>query len=513
VGPTPTRILLVEDNIDDVEVLRRFIRRVPGSYQVDIAYDADEAISKASQGAYDLALVDHQLPGASGHELIGTMREAVPELPIVMLTGHGDEKLAVEVMKAGAYDYLRKHDLDPSILARVVRNVLERSRLENEVRQVNERLREWAIRDGLTGLYNHRHFQELLRTEMARARRYGQPLACLMLDLDHFKDVNDTYGHPFGDRVLKRLAATLTDVAREVDIIARYGGEEFVVVLPNTDREGARRLAERVRSSVSENTLAFEGEGVTTTVSIGVATHHDPGVEDEQDLVKRADAALYRAKHNGRDQVCVADGEGVETMTTPPPPRRQAPDGELRRRFLEGVTAMLEMAEGRADDHRQHSQRVAELATRFGRALGYDRDRLETLYTGALLHDVGRIGVSDLIWLKTGPLDPLEREKVRLHTVLGAEMLERFEIGASERAIVRHHHERWDGGGYPDGLAGRAIPELARVVAVLDGYDALTSSRPWRPARSAAEAIAVLEDAAGTVYDPDLVRAFVALVG
>jgi len=259
VGPTPTRILLVEDNIDDVEVLRRFIRRVPGSYQVDIAYDADEAISKASQGAYDLALVDHQLPGASGHELIGTMREAVPELPIVMLTGHGDEKLAVEVMKAGAYDYLRKHDLDPSILARVVRNVLERSRLENEVRQVNERLREWAIRDGLTGLYNHRHFQELLRTEMARARRYGQPLACLMLDLDHFKDVNDTYGHPFGDRVLKRLAATLTDVAREVDIIARYGGEEFVVVLPNTDREGARRLAERVRRWVSENTLWFEG--------------------------------------------------------------------------------------------------------------------------------------------------------------------------------------------------------------------------------------------------------------
>lgn len=510
----PIRILLVEDNVDDVEVMRRFVRRVPGSYQVDIAYDAMEAISKAREGDFDLALVDQQLPGVSGQELIGTLREALPELPLVMLTGHGDERLAVEVMKAGAYDYLRKHDLDPNTLARVLRNVLERARLEDEVREVNARLREWAIRDGLTGLYNHRHFQELLRTEMARARRYGQPLACLMLDIDHFKQVNDTYGHPLGDEVLKRLAATLTDVAREVDIIARYGGEEFVVIAPNTDREGARRLAERIRAAVGDRAVEFEGEPVCTTVSIGVATHHDPGVADERGLVKRADAALYHAKRNGRDQVCVAGGESLESLSTPtsPMPRLAGISGELRQRFVDGVTAVLDLAEAHDDDHRHHSARVAELAVQLGEALGLDDDTMHALRTGALLHDVGRVAVSDLVWLKPGPLDDLEREKVRMHTVLGAQMLERFDVGYAERTIVRHHHERWDGEGYPDGLAGAEIPYLARLVAVVDGFEALTTERSWRGAMSEAEALAVLEDAAGTVYDPELVRAFVSLL-
>ncbi len=510
----PIRILLVEDNVDDVEVMRRFVRRVPGSYQVDIAYDAMEAISKAREGDFDVALVDQQLPGVSGQELIGTLREALPELPLVMLTGHGDERLAVEVMKAGAYDYLRKHDLDANTLARVLRNVLERARLENEVRTVNARLREWAIRDGLTGLYNHRHFQELLRTEMARARRYGQPLGCLMLDIDHFKQVNDTYGHPLGDEVLKRLAATLTDVAREVDIIARYGGEEFVVILPNTDREGACRLAERIREAVAARTVEFEGEPVRTTVSIGVATHHDPGVSDERELIKRADNALYHAKRNGRDQVCVSGGESLEGFDTPgtPTPRPTGVGGEMRQRFVDGVTAVVGLAEARDDAHRHHSARVAELAMRLGEALDLDADTLYALHAGALLHDVGRVAVSDLIWLKPGKLDDLEREKVRMHTVLGAQMLERFDIGEAERAIVRHHHERWDGDGYPDGLAGRAIPYLARLVAVVDGYEALTNERSWREAMSQDDAVAMLEDAAGTVYDPELVRAFVSLL-
>ena len=508
----PIRILLVEDNIDDVEVMRRFVRRVPGSYQVDIAYDAAEAITKASQGVFDVALVDQQLPGASGQELIGTMREAIPELPIVMLTGHGDEKLAVEVMKAGAYDYLRKRDLDASTLGRVLRNVLERARLESEVRKANERLRDWAIRDGLTGLYNHRHFQELLRTELARARRYGQPLACLMLDLDHFKRVNDTYGHPLGDEVLRRLATTLTDQLREVDIVARYGGEEFVMILPNTDRDGARHLAERIRQAVRVNTVLHEGVPIATSVSIGVATHHDPGVADERDLVKRADAALYRAKRSGRDQVCVAGGEDLASLQTPvtPPPRLPGRDDDERRRFLEGVTAMLDLAEG-ADDHHNHSARVAELAVQLGTALALDADRLATLHTGALLHDVGRVGVSDVLWLKPGPLTELEREKVRLHTVMGAELLQQFDIGPEVGVVVRHHHERWDGAGYPDGLAGDAIPYLARLVSVVDGFEALTTERPWRAAMSQEKALAVLEDAAGSVYDPELVRAFITL--
>jgi putative nucleotidyltransferase with HDIG domain len=154
---------------------------------------------------------------------------------------------------------------------------------------------------------------------------------------------------------------------------------------------------------------------------------------------------------------------------------------------------------------------VAELALRLADALGLGSAELTVLHAGALLHDVGRVGVSDVLWLKPGRLTELEQQKVRLHTVMGAEMLERLGVGAGELEIVRHHHERWDGAGYPDGLSGEAIPGLARVVSVVDGFEALTTERPWRPAKTQAEALAVLEEAAGSVYDPELVRAFVTL--
>lgn len=507
-------ILLVEDNIDDVEVLRRFIRRLPGSYRVEIAYTAAEGIEKAQARRYDVMLVDQRLPDVSGRELIRTMREAVPQLPVVMLTGHGDERLAVEVMKAGAYDYLRKDDLDRDTLARTLHNVLERARLEAAVRAANDRLREWAIRDGLTGLYNHRHFQELLRNELARAERYDQPLACVMVDLDHFKQINDTYGHPFGDEVLKKVAAALTDGARKVDLVARYGGEEFVLVLPSTDAHGAVQVAERVRRAVEAEPFRHDGRTVHLTLSLGVATSELPGVTDEHSLVKRADMALYAAKRAGRNRVMVAGpaDDLRELQPTPAPPAaRDDAAGEVRRRLLATLTELDDHAT--PEPHRGHSRRVAELALRLGRALDLDTETLQCLEAGALLHDVGRVTVDDAVWLKPGPLDPEEREQVQLHTVLGARVVSRSGVLVREAEIVRSHHERWDGDGYPDGLAGEAIPLLARIVAIADGFEALTASRTWRDALPVPEALRVLEQAAGTVYDPRLVRVFTDLVG
>jgi diguanylate cyclase (GGDEF)-like protein/putative nucleotidyltransferase with HDIG domain len=501
-------ILLVEDNIDDVEVLRRFIRRLPESYHIDIAYTGGEATEKAARTRYDLALVYQNLPDVSGRALIEHLRATLPELPIIMLTGHGDEKLAVEVMKAGAYDYLRKHDLSAAALGRAIHNVVERARLETEVRRANERLREWAIRDGLTGLYNHRHFQQLLLREWARAARYGHPLACLMIDLDHFKVVNDTYGHPFGDEVLKQVASTLAAEARAVDIVARYGGEEFVVVLPNTEVEGARHVADRIWRAVREQPVDHDGTSVKITLSVGVATSSSPGVDNEHALIKQADAALYRAKRAGRDQVFVV-GDTQKLLTLAPQttsPALYSP--EVRRLFVQSMTAVLNLSEDSNDQHRSHSRRVAEIATRFGQVLGLTEERVTVLSTGALLHDIGRVAVSDLIWMKPGPLDPLEQEKTRLHAELGAEVVASTGILEEEALIVRHHHEHWDGSGYPDGLAGESIPYLARVVSIADGFEALTSERVWRPARSVPEALEIMRSAAGRVYEPELLDRF-----
>ncbi len=508
------RILLVEDNVDDVQVLRRLLQRLPGSFHVEVAYDGREAVELAQRRSYDLALVDQNLPDQPGQAIIQALHELGEGLPVVMLTGHGDERLAVEVMKAGAYDYLRKDELDRRSLGQVLRNVLERARLEAEVRRANARLRDWAIRDGLTGLYNHRHFQELLRTEFARARRYQQTLALLMIDLDHFKQVNDTYGHPVGDAVLRKVASTIAEQARQVDIIARYGGEEFVVVLPNTSREGASAVAERAREAVGEQLVDFDGVRVTVTISVGVATSADVGVEHERDLVKRADAALYRAKRSGRNQVRIASASEESIFDTPPPASRgEAPaDAEVRRRMLRGLSTLVDMAEIR-DGQPGHSKAVAERADRLAAAYGMGPMERKAARVAARLHDVGRLGISDLVLAKAGPLDAVEQDKLRMHPLLGAEVLARCGFSSEEVEAVRSHHERWDGNGYPQGLQGEDIPVLARLISIVDGFEALSSSRAWRPARTPEEALRTVQRGAGTFYDPALVDTFVSSLG
>ncbi len=494
-------ILLVEDSVDDVAVLRRYIRRLPGNYLVDIAYTGQEALAKTRNQAFDLALVDQHLPDVAGNDLIRDLRAEHAHLPVVMLTGHGDERLAVEVMKAGAYDYMRKDDLDAQALERTLRNVLERARLEAEVRRANDRLREWAIRDGLTGLYNHRHFQEQLLTEFARARRYAQPLACLMIDLDHFKRINDTCGHPFGDEVLKQLARTLTDVARQADIIARYGGEEFVVVLPSTDLEGARRFAERVRAEVAARPVRADGQAVDITLSVGVATSRTPGVDNERALIKRADAALYEAKRAGRNRVCVADDQdSLPDLQTPPPSERLSAT-ELRARVVDGLLGVARLVERADGGRRDHGRRVAELALRLGRRLGVAGRDLEALRLGAMLHDLGRLAVDRTLGNADAPA--AEDQHVRR----GAEVLTTFGLFDAEIDVVRHHHERWDGEGFPDGLRGEAIPLLARIVSVADAFDVLTSPCAGQEGLGPAEAVSAVTADAGARYDPRVVEA------
>jgi diguanylate cyclase (GGDEF)-like protein len=513
-------LLLVEDNVDDVSIFRHHVRRLPGDYRVEIAYTGAEALDKARMRPYDAMLIDQLLPDYSGEQLITELRAAVPELPTIMLTGQGDEQLAVTVMKAGAYDYLRKDGLTTQLLQRTLHSVIERARLEKEVRQAHERLRERAIRDGLTGLYNHRHFQEQLRSEFARATRYDEELSCVMLDLDHFKSVNDTYGHPVGDEVLKHLARMLEELARQYDIIARYGGEEFVLLLPNTPRTGATALAQRVCEQLASAPFEFEEIALQLTVSAGVASTADERVNSEADLVKLADEALYRAKHEGRNRVCVAEPtsttDSMGFMSTPTPalgrPAMRVFESAVRRRVVKALRDVVRASESKGGGYEGHSDRTRELAQRIGARLGVTEAELETISVVGALHDIGRLAVSDSVWMKPGWLTDEERTEAQRHPEIGAALLNAHAALEAEAAAVRAHHERWDGSGYPDGLAGAAIPLPARVVSVAAGWVALTSSRPWRDPLEDAEAFAVLRDGAGAAYDPQVVDAMMAVL-
>lgn len=293
------RVLLVEDDDEDVGIFRRYIAQLR-DHQVSVVRVAseEEARSRLASEHFDMVFLDLNLTsGGSGIDLLRQLQNEGADMPVVVVTGSGDELMAVEAMKAGAYDYLVKDGLDPDLLERTIRNARQRHFLEQERARMIRKLRELSVTDELTGLANRRRLTQLLDEEVRRSARTGHMFAVLMIDLDHFKLVNDRFGHQTGDRVLKQCATALRQSVRTTDLVGRYGGEEFCVVLPETSAAGAHRVAEKLREAV----------GVlpdpVPTISVGLALWEPRSSVD--DLLRRADQALYKAKEAGRNRTVV----------------------------------------------------------------------------------------------------------------------------------------------------------------------------------------------------------------
>jgi diguanylate cyclase (GGDEF)-like protein/putative nucleotidyltransferase with HDIG domain len=360
------------------------------------------------------------------------------------------------------------------------------------------RLSDAAATDPLTGLLNRRGFQDLFETELERARRSGQPLSLLVGDLDNFKALNDRYGHAAGDRALEQLALILQTAKRRIDMAARIGGEEFAVILPDSDRHAALILAERMRREVRE-TFVYEPHELT--ISIGVATFPLHGTEIGP-LVARADEALYAAKALGRDRTVVFS----DTLTTDV---EDANGGRSPRRERHAATvlALADVIDARDGRTAAHSQAVGRYAAAIARELGLPDDTIEQVRFGGIVHDVGKIALSDEVLRKPGWLTAEEWHEMRRHPEVGA----RIVAGAQLSEVsdwVRAHHERPDGSGYPSGLAGDRIPLEARILAVADAYEAMVSDRVYRKALGEEAARAELRRCAGTQFDRLAVEAF-----
>jgi diguanylate cyclase (GGDEF)-like protein/PAS domain S-box-containing protein len=366
--------------------------------------------------------------------------------------------------------------------------------------EAREQLSMVASTDHLTGLANQRTFSDRLEDEVRRARRYGRPLSLVLIDLDHFKLVNDTHGHDAGNRVLAELANRMTDLQRQGEIIARVGGEEFAWILPETDAAGALVAAERVRLAVAAT--PFPGVGRLTT-SVGFCELAD--ASSARELFRHADLALYWAKSLGRNTTFRYAPETLELL----PPDEQSRRLEAAK-TLAAVRALAAAVDAKDSSTQRHSERVAELAGAIARESGWDATRIALLRAAAIVHDVGKIAIPDQILRKAGRLTADEYEQIKPHPAIGARMV--ADLLTPEQATwIRHHHERFDGFGYPDGLAGTAIPEGARILAVADAWDAMTVARPYGSPRSRADALDEIERSDGRQLCPDAVAAFLAL--
>jgi len=298
--------------IDDNRTIRQQLRETLADTDLFETYyeagDGIEGFKSLLSEKIDIVLCDLEMPGMDGYKFLRMVasREELMDIPVIMLTSHEDQESKIRGLEAGASDYVTKPFFPAELLARVKVQLKIKS-LQDSLKQSNQQLKELSQTDALTGLANRRHLMEILSTEFERSRRNDAHFSLLMIDLDHFKKVNDTYGHQEGDVVLRSLAELMQCHLRQYDTAARFGGEEFSLVLPETDPVEAAGVAERIRKGIAKMAFTGEIEKLQITASIGVATSPNPKIKHAEDLLRVADDALYDAKSNGRNRVEIAE--------------------------------------------------------------------------------------------------------------------------------------------------------------------------------------------------------------
>lgn len=376
----------------------------------------------------------------------------------------------------------------------------------NQLAAKTRRLEELAVSDELTGLYNYKYFHQRLEEEMERAVAGGRPLSLLMLDVDNFRLFNERFGYAAGDKALVAIASILMRESRNRDVVCRFSGEEFCVIMPETDREEAMEVARRMVASV--NTHAFgpfneNGEAYAhLSLSAGLACY--PGdAASAAELLSHADSALCAAK-----QVA---GEGIQSYCSLLEELRQA-GVEEEEKFWTSLKTLITVIDARDRYTRGHSERVARYAMALAEKIGLPPEDCRLMGYAGFLHDIGKIEIEKTILNKEGPLSDEEWQRVRQHPVYGVAIVEPIERFKTLLPIIRHHHERYDGSGYPDHLKAETIPLGARILALADSYDAMRTNRPYRRGLSPAEARAEIKRCAGTQFDPFLAKQFLELL-
>jgi diguanylate cyclase (GGDEF)-like protein/putative nucleotidyltransferase with HDIG domain len=402
-----------------------------------------------------------------------------------------------------------------SYKAKLAREILN-SHLTNA--KLYQEARLTSLTDALTGVGSRKLLEDKLQAECARTKRYKRKFSVAIIDLDNFKTINDVLGHATGDDTLRKLAQCMKSQKRISDVLTRYGGDEFVILMPETKSQDAVRLLERIRKKVQEIKVV---NNLPVTISCGIAQSLADATDSSRELIRRADLALYEAKSDGRNCVKLWDktmskalsDNDIETEKIKKLQRRIAGlSVQAEKVFIQSIWGLVQALEAKDFYTKKHSENVMHYAVGIATTMKIAPKQLETIRRAAMIHDIGKIGIPDAILSKPGKLTPRESTIIEQHPLVAVRILGKMTFLEQEIAIVRHHHEKWNGQGYPDGLSYTSIPIGARIMAVADTFDALTSNRSYHNSRSLDKAIEILVDSSGYDYEPRAVKGMVAWV-
>lgn len=366
------------------------------------------------------------------------------------------------------------------------------------------KLEDLVNKDGLTGVFNHRYFHDSLKEKIILSEKNGEPISMIFVDIDYFKHYNDLYGHQRGDEVLRTIGSILKKNIRNTDIAARYGGEEFALILPNTTEDQALLMADRIRALIEKT--KFYGEenqpnGVLTA-SMGVSVYPVKAKSDIE-LIKSADDALYRAKFFNKNR--------VETYTSILDDLKNDID-EREVELVTSIKTLISVINAKDRYTYGHSERVVLYSRLLAQKLNLNKQEEDTLIYGAYMHDIGKINIAQDVLMKKMPLLPEEWNMLKQHPENGVEIIKPVKSLENMIPIILHHHEKYNGTGYPGNLKGEEIPYLARVLTVVDSFDAMTSNRPYNKRKTYEEAIIELRKFSGIQFDPIIAEKFIEVI-
>ena len=463
-------ILIIDDSITDRKFLRQILeKRLQNIY----VYEAENGLNikqKIVSNNIQVCILDIMMPVKDGFEVLMEIKEdaCLMDIPIIVCTGIDDKQAIEKALTLGAYDYFSKPLSEEAMkisLPLKVKNAIEHSKRREEIYFL-------GYHDVLTGLYNRRFYEE----EMIRLNtEINLPISIVIGDVNGLKLVNDTFGHQKGDQLLQRASAIIQNSCRIDDIMARWGGDEFILLLPKTKGEKAEEIIKRIKDQYSKE----QGNAIDISIAFGLDTK-EKMEKDILKVLKNAEDDMYRNKT-------------LETES-------------VRSKMISTIINALHEKNPREE---RHSKRVSELCQEIGKELGLSKIGVEKLKAVGLLHDIGKIAIEESILNKPGKLTDVEWNEIKKHPAIGYRLLsssyEMLELAES----ILAHHEKWDGTGYPKGLKGEAIPKAARIIALADSFDAMTSERSYQSTLSEEVELIEIRKNAGLQFDPEIARIFV----